>query len=290
MESADRTPVRTLILGGGGAVGIGWQVGLLIGLRDAGLDLTTADAVLGTSAGAFVGALLTSGQDISQALTGLQGLAGLMQPAALKRGNDLFLDTMSRIDRADDVQTGLRRIGQVAQQADTVAEDKYLALFDLVDTTWPSTFHCTGIDADTGSLTVWGKESRVSLRAAVAASCALPMLFPVVNVADRPHFDGGLASHLNATSAPAGDIVVALSCHPLQDHPGSPLKPSELQAVEELDRLRENHQMLAVEPEFGDIGASSTTMMDPHVARRAVQAGLDQATSLAPVVTSLWNG
>jgi hypothetical protein len=45
------SPARALVLGGG-AVGIGWQTGLLTGLREAGVDLAAAGAVAGTSAGA----------------------------------------------------------------------------------------------------------------------------------------------------------------------------------------------------------------------------------------------
>src|SRR5690348_10228087 len=49
-----------LVLGGGGVTGIAWETGLLKGLRDAGLDLTGADLVVGTSAGAVVGAQITN--------------------------------------------------------------------------------------------------------------------------------------------------------------------------------------------------------------------------------------
>ncbi|MFE6171375.1 patatin-like phospholipase family protein [Streptomyces sp. NPDC056464] len=45
-----------VVLGGGGAVGIGWQAGLLTGLAEGGCDLSGADLVVGTSAGALVGA------------------------------------------------------------------------------------------------------------------------------------------------------------------------------------------------------------------------------------------
>ncbi|MEP7090854.1 MAG: patatin-like phospholipase family protein, partial [Nocardioidaceae bacterium] len=50
-----------LVLGGGGITGIAWEIGLLRGLQEAGLDLTDADTVVGTSAGSVVGAQLTSG-------------------------------------------------------------------------------------------------------------------------------------------------------------------------------------------------------------------------------------
>lgn len=42
---------RALVLGGGGVTGIAWQVGVLAGLHSAGVDLSGADAVIGTSAG-----------------------------------------------------------------------------------------------------------------------------------------------------------------------------------------------------------------------------------------------
>ena len=57
---------RALVLGGGGVTGIAWQVGVLAGLRAAGVDLSDADAVFGTSAGAFVGAALAAGRDLEQ--------------------------------------------------------------------------------------------------------------------------------------------------------------------------------------------------------------------------------
>jgi NTE family protein len=47
------------VLGGGGPVGATWTEALLAGLRSAGLPLAGSDVVVGTSAGAVVGAWLT---------------------------------------------------------------------------------------------------------------------------------------------------------------------------------------------------------------------------------------
>ena len=52
---------RALVLGGGGVTGIAWELGLLAGLRTAGLDLTTADTVIGTSAILAAWAVLLGG-------------------------------------------------------------------------------------------------------------------------------------------------------------------------------------------------------------------------------------
>ena len=49
---------RALVLGGGGTTGIAWECGVLDALTDAGLDVDAADRVVGTSAGALVGAFL----------------------------------------------------------------------------------------------------------------------------------------------------------------------------------------------------------------------------------------
>ena len=42
---------RALVLGGGGSVGNAWEIGVIAGLFDAGLDVTEADLIIGTSAG-----------------------------------------------------------------------------------------------------------------------------------------------------------------------------------------------------------------------------------------------
>src|SRR5262249_18852839 len=50
-----------LVLGAGGVTGIAWETGLLRGLLDAGLDLTGADLIVGTSAGSVVGTQIATG-------------------------------------------------------------------------------------------------------------------------------------------------------------------------------------------------------------------------------------
>ena len=74
------SPTRALVLGGGGAVGVGWQTGLLTGLRGAGVDVAGAEAIVGTSAGALVGALLSSGREVTDALTSLAALGQSIDP------------------------------------------------------------------------------------------------------------------------------------------------------------------------------------------------------------------
>src|SRR5260370_40672193 len=54
-----------LVLGGGGVAGGAWDLGVLAGLAEQGVDLSEADLVVGTSAGSVVGAQLTSGVSLA---------------------------------------------------------------------------------------------------------------------------------------------------------------------------------------------------------------------------------
>ena len=203
---------RALVLGGGGAVGVGWQAGLLTGLREGGADLAGADAIVGTSAGALVGALLSDGRDVTGALASLAALGQSIDSADLAAGDEAFLSAMRQASLDTDPQHALRAIGRAAREASTPSEDAYLGLFDTLDgTAWPAGFRCTATDADTGDLVVWdqgsgvpllhavaSKGSGVPLLHAVASSCAVPVLFPTVTIKGRRYMDGGILSHLNA--------------------------------------------------------------------------------------------
>ena len=287
------SPTRALVLGGGGAVGVGWQVGILRGLQDAGVDFTGAEEILGTSAGALVGALVSGGRDVTNALTALGTLAKSIDPDALAAGNDAFLSARSRASLDAEPGQWVREIGRTALSADTIAQDSYLGLFEILEgIAWPAGFRCTAIDAETGELVVFGPESGVPLRDAVASSCALPALFPPVTINGRPYMDGGIISDLNATSVASTDVVVVLSCHSLEspdaeDHDASITSLATADA--ELAQLRETTRLIAVGPDFGEMNITADQMMDPNVAAQAVRVGQLQAGREAAAILATWN-
>jgi NTE family protein len=192
-----------------------------------------------------------------------------------------------------DPRQELSAIGRAAAEASTLAEDVYLGLFGTLDgTAWPAAFRCTAIDADTGDLVVWNQESGVPLVDAVAASCVIPMLFPIVTIKGRRYMDGGILSHLNATAVPPTDVVVVLSAHPLGCHGARldrGLAASDATANAELAQLRETRQLVAIEPDFSDLKATEDQMMDPDVAIRALQIGKQQAEREAAAIQAAWN-
>src|SRR5690349_20366951 len=52
---------RALVLGGGGVTGVAWELGMLAGLAEQGIDLTAPDVLVGTSAGAAVAGIIAGG-------------------------------------------------------------------------------------------------------------------------------------------------------------------------------------------------------------------------------------
>ena len=61
---SNETRTRALVLGGGGVAGVAWELGILRGLHDTGVDVRGADVIIGTSAGSVVGAQIASGTDL----------------------------------------------------------------------------------------------------------------------------------------------------------------------------------------------------------------------------------
>jgi NTE family protein len=287
----DNLRTKTLVLGGGGAVGVSWQVGLIGGLRDAGVELADANEVLGTSAGALVGALLASDLDVADALAALAALGTNIDAHTMTAANTTFLDSMHRANLASDPEQAIRDVGCTALTAYTIPEDTYLGLFALLDgIAWPAGFRCTAIDTVSGELVVWDQNSGVPLRDAVASSCAIPALFPPVTIMGRRYMDGGIISHLNSTSVLPSDVVVVLSCHPLSEAGGGALVSASSLGAEngELEKLGTMTRVVPVEPRFDQLAATAEQMMDPAIAGQAIKIGRDQAESEAPTIRSSW--
>ncbi|UOZ05604.1 patatin-like phospholipase family protein [Amycolatopsis sp. WQ 127309] len=285
-----RGNTRAVVLGGGGTVGVAWQTGLLTGLRDAGVDLAEAPAVVGTSAGSLVGALLAGGRDVTDAVGVLAEVGRKLDFDSLGAGSQNFLDASRRAVFATDQRQALRALGSAAQEAPTtLTEDEYLGLLGMLDgVAWPAGFRCTAIDTGTGELVVWGEESGVPLLHAVAASCVIPMLFPTVTINGNRYMDGGIVNHLNAAAAPPSDVLVVVSCLPLGAPDDGTRSASTIEADAEVAQLRGKTRLVAVDPDFGDLEAP-VKMMDPETAGRALHIGRRQAEREAVAIRAAWD-
>ena len=163
---------RALVLAGGAVVGMAWMAGLASGLRREGVDLADADVIVGTSAGAIVGTMLATGQDLD-----LPGApvppAGQGDPAPNSGPGRLTQVFAILGDVSLEPGDARRRVGQLALAAETISEQAHIALISTLVTAreWPDrNLLITAVDVETGELKVWDRYGSTS----TAASCQEP--------------------------------------------------------------------------------------------------------------------
>jgi NTE family protein len=276
-----------LVLGGGGITGIAWEIGLLAGLAEAGVDLSGADLVVGTSAGSVVGARLATGEDLGEMY------ARQLEPATGERAFRLNRATLAQFgwamlrSRGRDVEFR-RRIGALALAAEkaglTPSEQERLDVFEslLGGRDWPErALTIAAVDAATGEFTPFDRTSGVPLVSAVAASCAVPGVYPPVTIDGRRYVDGGMRSAANADLAHAYDRVVVLAPIP---RGFGPVASVDAQVTGMVCRVA------VVSPDAGSRTAIGRNVLDPAARAPSAEAGREQAASVVERIAEVWNG
>ncbi|MFJ1758251.1 patatin-like phospholipase family protein [Kitasatospora sp. NPDC088134] len=274
--------MRGLVLGGGGVAGISWLTGLLHGLAEHGVDLPgTADRVLGTSAGATVAGQLASGLPLAelyrrQTEPDLQNHEIVPPTEAVTALFETFHRLVTEITDPAELR---RRVGEFALAADTVPAADRLAVIAarLPGRDWPAwPLTLTAVDAESGEPRTFDRDSGVPLLDAVAASCAVPGIWPVVEIDGRRYMDGGIRSTTNADLMTGRRAVLVLA--PMAD----PLLDAELRT------LRTTGRALAVAPDEDSLAAFGANPLDGAVRTPAAEAGRAQAARVADAVRALW--
>jgi NTE family protein len=274
-----------LVLGGGGITGIAWETGMLAGLAEEGVHLTPARLVVGTSAGSVVGAQVTGGGDLEamyqrQLEPPVHEKVARMTAANLARYGWAMLRSRGR-----DVEFR-RRIGALALAAVeaglTPPEQERLDVIGsrLVSTEWPDRpLVLTAIDAHTGEFVRFDRDSGVPLLLAVAASCAVPGVYPPVTIGERRFFDGGLRSSTNADLARGCDRLVVLA--PIPRGVG-PMASVDAQVSGLVARVA------VVSPDAASRAAIGRNVLDPAARAGSARAGRAQAKTVADRVAEAW--
>ncbi|WP_374772977.1 patatin-like phospholipase family protein [Streptomyces sp. NBC_01310] len=274
-----------LVLGGGGLTGIGWECGILYGLARAGVDLTAADLVVGTSAGSVVGAQLTSGRLSVQELYERQ-LGDATGEHAAKLGAGVIARYAVAMARSRNATAYRRRVGAMALAADTGAEAQRREVLAarLVSHEWPERrFVVTAVDALTGEPADFDRDSGAGLVDAVSASCAVPGVWPPVTVGGRRFIDGGVRSATNADLAVGHERVVIIAPISL----GSGLVPS---PAAQAARLREaGARVLLITPSAAARKVFGRNVLDPARRDPAARAGLAQAAEHVAEAAEVWS-
>jgi NTE family protein len=266
-----------LVLGGGGLAGIAWETGVLLALTERGLDVRTAERIVGTSAGATVGAQLGSRTPIAELF------ARQVDPA--KQSRELTPEGISVADlmelwatfateaaeSGDPAQLPLK-VGELALNAKTVAESARREIIEgrLPDHDWPADWPLTltAVDVYSGEVRLFDKDSGVPLVDAVAASCAVPGIWPPVTIGDRRYMDGGVRSATNVDLADGYPRVLLLA--PMVD----PM------AEEQLTALQAHAQVQVITPDDESIGAFGANPLDPEVRAPCAHAGYVQGKGI----------
>ena len=276
---------RALVLGGGGVAGIAWEIGLLAGLAEQGIDVRDVDLVVGTSAGSIVGTLLRGGDD----LPGLYGRQ--LEPATAERRVDFDgLAMMTAIGQALEGVNGEEearaRVGALALRAATVPETERRAVIEtrIGDPAWPARrLVVTAVDTADGSFHAFDADSGVALLDAVTASCAVPTVWPPITIGGRRYMDGGMRSVTNADLAAGCDRVLVVA--PFPAAPGSPLGPG---LDDEVARLRDGADVHVVLADDTALRAFGTNPLDPATREPSARAGHAQASAVADAVRTFW--
>jgi NTE family protein len=207
-----------LVLGAGGLTGDAFHRGVLRALHDRGYDARTADVIVGTSAGAMVGAFLrkpdkvlhTAPTPTDATVHGRRiGWAPELSPllAALRRPWKA---------RAGVLMSAFLPTGR--HSTEFIAAGARLHH----GTAWPDEpLWLVAVRRRDGRRVVFGREGspRTDVAHAVAASCAIPGFFHPVEIDGEAYIDGGAHSPTNADLLRRRDFDVVIISSPMSMDP-----------------------------------------------------------------------
>jgi NTE family protein len=298
-----------LVLGGGGAAGQAWQIGVIAGLAEAGLDLTeAADLVVGTSSGSTTAAQVRSGIPAAELLASV--LSPPVQPVGQNRELPPSLpmatvfERMRAIGAAATSAADLRRaMGAFGLESDSTlgpaaGQRRATVAARLPRAEWPDRpMIVVAVDAHTGELAAFDRDSGVDLVDAVTASTALPGMAPTHNINGTHYINGGVRSGENADLASGYANVVVLS--PFGGWSQTPPQAGRFEGLRrdpewgtdlasQVEALRkQGSRVEVITPDADSRAAMGTNQMDPATRIPAARAGFAQGKQEATRVTFL---
>jgi len=284
---------RTLVLGGGGVWFVAWQTGYLRTLMKLGLDLGSAQRVVGTSAGSVMASVVT-GRRLSAFHTAISGLArapqivaALAPASSLTPSQDRALEMFRAATNAH--PDTIREIGYAALAANTpsaTALTRNITVL-LAMRRWPSpALQITCVDTYSGERCVVGSDDDVPLARAVAASSAVPGIFPPQPIGDRRCMDGGVSGSGTHTDLVAGAnraIVISLTDGTSTEDTWGTVEPGGISRQFEALAASGTRVALRV-PE----GAIPEDLMNPRDVPDALARGTAQAIRDHPELARMW--
>lgn len=282
MDASLAGPSRAVVFAGGGVAGISWMLGLVDGLARGGVDLADADLIAGTSAGACVATNLATGAVAEACARQRRESAEIVVPFDI----DQFLETVARHKReAPDEATALARIAAIEPIGPSISPAERGAVIEarLPVHEWPDRpLKIVAVEAESGELAVLGRESGFGLVDAVAASCALPGIWPPRVIEGRPYVDGGIHSLSNVDVAAGHELVVIVVPTALSDS----VRERHEEEIAALGPAARTQLIAADEDALAALGSNP---LDPAHREPALEAGLAQAPRELEALRAFWD-
>ena len=278
---------NALVLAGGGIAGIAWEVGVLFGIEEgepaASARILGVDSTfIGTSAGSVVASQVAGGVSLRTLFE--QQLEEHTAEVGAQFDVLEFQETLARLlDGVRSAEEGRRRVGRFALDASTASSVDRRGVIGarLTVQTWPDRrLLVTAVDAHTGALRVFDRDSGVELIDAVAASCAVPGIWPTVEIQGNHYTDGGVRTIANADLAAGSDPVLILA--PLAEANSPVAFPAHELAVLEPARV---HVVFADE---ASLVAFGNNPLDPATAAGSARAGREQGRRIAADIAAFF--
>lgn len=297
-----QTAGKALVLGGGGSTGNAWLIGVIAGMFDAGMDVTTADLTVGTSAGSTAAAQI-AGASPSELYAAILAAppqpqrqrspeANATQSSPARHVVDHLERTRKIIEASTDPADMRRKMGaaalEFAASADESRQSQWRATVAarLPTLQWPQrTVLITAVDARTGQPVQFDRHSGVELADAVAASCSSGFAY---SIGDGRYIDGGYRSNAENADLAAGYARV-LVLSPFGGRTRTPLEWG-MDLATQVDELRAGGSRVeTIFPESRAEHMFGANAMDASMRPAAAQAGYEQGRALAEQLDGFCN-
>jgi NTE family protein len=237
--------------------------------------------IVGTSAGALVGAIAASGAPLEAVAPNLERdrqFAAIVKQMNPETIGPLFGALMAG---GEPDQARRAQFGALARQTQ-VPEDMYIEVARqyLPAMPWPKPLIITAVDGDDGAFVSWGVAAGVALVRAAAASSAVPGMFPPITIAGRRYMDGAMRSPTSADLATGSDFVIIVAAPSRSDQSDRQI------AVETADIRAAGGEIVEIRPDAESGAAFGPDAMDSTRQPLVFRAGLRQGRAAASDVAA----
>ncbi|MDU9418704.1 patatin-like phospholipase family protein [Staphylococcus lloydii] len=263
-----------VVLGGGGSLAIGWELGYLYALENEGIDIRNADLVIGTSGGAQAATGITSTKSWEEIFN--EQIEPKSNEEPPQQNMEAVEAKYSEIaQKSHSPEEWIENYSEFALQKNKFDESEHINRLKhrIKVTSWPQNLMITAIDAQASKRAVFTKDSNVDIYRPMASSGSLPGVWPATTIDGKKYYDGGCHSMENADLAKGAHKVLILATNlPIV----TPYKIND--AIAELQNSGANVKLITpsedVLQKLNELGGNTVdTAIRPEMARLGQQQG-----------------